>query len=96
MLKYWKKHDMIKLLANIGDECQYILYAGGNKTYGKCPIRISYFSRQNYLADQIIARYDILLWNIPSLSQCTFACLHYWLHKPQNRHDISVLCLFGM
>ena len=47
MLKYWKKHDMIKLLANIGDECQYILYAGGNKKYGKCPIRISYFSRKN-------------------------------------------------
>ena len=48
------------------------------------------------LADQIIARYDILLQNILFLSQCTFACLHYWLHKPQNRHDISVLRLFGM
>lgn len=47
MLKYWRKHDMIKLLANAGDECQYTLYVGGNKTYGKCSIRISYFSRQN-------------------------------------------------
>ena len=38
---------MIELLANNGDECQCILCAGGNKTYGKCSIRISYFSRQN-------------------------------------------------
>lgn len=47
MLKYWRKHDMIELLANNGNECQHILCAGGNKTYGKCSVRISYFSRQN-------------------------------------------------
>lgn len=47
MLKYRRKHDMIELLADVTIECQYILYVGGNKIYGKCPIRISYFSRQN-------------------------------------------------